>query len=61
MLRTPVEALITDGTKAATKMTRIFDASDRPSQTIASGIQASGGIGRSKRKIGLKKASIRRS
>ncbi len=48
---------MTEGTKAAKKMTIILAASPRPSQTMASGIQASGGIGRRIRKIGLTKAS----
>jgi hypothetical protein len=51
---------MTDGTKAETKMTISLAASPRPSQTMASGIQASGGMGRSSRKIGLTKASVAR-
>jgi hypothetical protein len=60
MLRTPVKALMTDGTKAENQITMILAASPRPSQRIAKGIQASGGIGRMMRNIGLTKASTRR-
>ena len=60
MLRTPVKVLMTDGTKAATQITMILAASPSPSQTMASGIQASGGIGRISRKTGLMRASARR-
>ena len=56
-LRTLVKVLMTDGTKAAKKITMILAASDSPSQTMANGIQAKGGIGRMRRKTGLKKAS----
>src|SRR6218665_851781 len=55
--RTPLKLLITEGTKAATKITMTFAASPRPSHTMASGIQASGGIGRSNRNTGLTNAS----
>ncbi len=48
---------MTDGTKAATKITITLAASPSPSQTIASGIQASGGIGRRNRNAGLSSAS----
>ena len=59
-LRTPVKVLITEGTKAANKITMILAASPRPSHRMASGIQASGGIGRISRKTGLISASARR-
>ena len=48
---------MTAGTNAANQMISTFAASPRPSQTIASGIQASGGIGRISRKAGLMNAS----
>ena len=51
---------MTDGTKAATKMTITLAASPSPSQTMASGIQASGGMGRRNRKAGLTSASTLR-
>src|SRR6185369_5755565 len=51
---------MTAGTNAANQITRIFALSPRPSQTIARGIQASGGMGRMSRKAGLMKASKRR-
>src|SRR6218665_2541331 len=54
--RTPLKLLITAGTKAATKITMTFAASPRPSHTMASGIQASGGIGGRNKKTGVAKA-----
>src|SRR3954454_8421258 len=57
--RTPACELMTDGTKAAKKITMIFAPSPSPSQRIASGIQASGGIGRMREKTGVMKASKR--
>ena len=54
------KVLITDGTKAAKKITMILAASPSPSQTMASGIQASGGIGRISRNTGLISASALR-
>jgi hypothetical protein len=60
-MQPPAKLLITDGTKAENQITMIFAASPRPSQRIASGIHASGGIGRMMRKTGLISASTRRS
>ena len=60
MVRTPENVLITEGTKAANQITMILAASPRPSHRIASGIQASGGIGRMIRNTGLIAASARR-
>src|SRR5689334_5641905 len=51
---------MTAGTKAANQMISTFAASPKPSQTIASGIHASGGIGRISRNAGLAKASNER-
>ena len=51
---------MTDGTKAANQITMIFAASPSPSHRMASGIQASGGIGRMIRKTGLISASALR-
>lgn len=58
--RMPVNVLITDGTKAATKMTITFAELPSPNHTIARGIQARGGIGRKVKKIGFTIASILR-
>src|SRR5690242_2316423 len=51
---------MTAGTKAANQMINTFAASPKPSQTIASGIHARGGIGRISRNAGLAKASNER-
>ena len=48
---------MTAGTNAANQMISTFAASPRPSQTIASGIHASGGMGRISRNAGLTNAS----
>jgi hypothetical protein len=55
---TPVKLLITAGTKAATKITMTLAELPNPSQTIANGIHARGGMGLKVKKIGLIKASI---
>ncbi len=52
--------MITAGTNAANQMISTFAASPRPSHTIASGIHASGGIGRISRNAGLTNASNER-
>ena len=56
--RIPVKVLITDGTKAATKITMILAELPSPNHTIANGIHANGGIGRKVKKIGFTIASI---
>ena len=56
--RTPVNVFITAGTNAATYITITLAEFPRPSQTIANGIHARGGIGRNVKKIGFTNASI---
>ena len=51
---------MTAGTKAETQIRKILALSPRPSHRMASGIQASGGIGRSIEKTGPISASARR-
>ncbi|MCY1557486.1 hypothetical protein D9M68_943380 [compost metagenome] len=51
--------MITAGVNEETQIRKIFAGSPRPSHRIASGIQASGGIGRSSEKTGPIRASKR--
>ena len=57
MLRTPAWVLMTEGTKAAKKMTMILAVSPSPNHRMASGIQAKGGMGRSSMNTGFSTAS----
>ncbi len=57
--RIPRQAASNTGKKAPSTITNTFEPSPRPNQTMASGIQASGGMGRSSSTIGRTRRAVR--